>query len=79
MEEIEQIRRDLFKLRSLSKLHDYHDKGTHIENLGIYEEELELIRGILPSGWEIIEKKKVKHDHGVWLRVDIVPTRGELS
>ena len=60
---------------NLSKLHDYDDMGTYIRNLGVYEDELELVREILPVGWEIIEKKRVEHNHGTWLRVDIVPTR----
>jgi len=66
---IDDIRNILTKL-NFSSLHDYNDKGDHIEWLGIFEEELPLIQSKLSKEWSIVERRRNPENN--FLRVDII-------
>lgn len=53
-----------------SPLHDYTVNGDRIEWYGIFEESLELLQTMIPSHWQVIERKR--NPSNGFLRVDIV-------
>lgn len=68
------IYRDLKKVLdkfNLSSLHDYNDKGDHVEWLGIYEDDMIFLRTLISQDWAIVERRRNPENN--FLRVDIVP------
>ena len=57
--------------------HDYRKHDTvngqivSIYGLGLYEADLTRLKEMVP-GLEVTELIRVEHDHGAWLRVDVV-------
>ncbi|QOS99951.1 hypothetical protein JNUCC42_04125 [Brevibacterium sp. JNUCC-42] len=68
----DQVKTVLDKMR-FSPLHDYNDKGTYFEALGIFEEDLESLRQIVSNDWEFVERKRNPDNN--FLRIDIIPSR----
>jgi hypothetical protein len=56
--------------------HDYYGHTSNmgeivaIRGLGLYEADLKRLTEMVP-GLEITELRRVEHDHGAWLRVDV--------
>lgn len=59
------------------ELHDYGAAIRHsgaivaTHALGLYEADLERLKEMVP-GLTVTERRRVEHDHGAWLRVDVV-------
>lgn len=66
----DQVKAVLDKMR-FSPLHDYNDKETYFESLGIFEEDMIYLREQLSEDWTIVEKRR--NPDNDFLRVDIIP------
>lgn len=73
------------KLYRWSSVHDYgsedlDDQGkiVAIYSLGIWETDLGQIKALVP-GLKVYTKRRVEHDHGDWLRVDLREARTDQA
>ena len=66
---IDEVRKVLTKF-NFSSLHDYDNKGDHIEMLGAFDDTIEYLREFISEEWEFILKRK--NEENGFCRIDIV-------